>query len=99
MCLSVVFKEKTACELVRGLVGSEMFIRGRSKAVDGQEASCERYVTTSQSSGRKALKESDGEPKEKQPKLEKALTIINDLALTKLAKLSDKLKEKLGTVS
>jgi uncharacterized protein YwgA len=41
------------------------------------------------------MKESDGEPKEKKPKLEKGPAIISDVALTKLAKLSEKLKEKL----
>ena len=67
----------------------------KSKASDEQEAIRARSVTCSQSSGRKAMKEIEGEPKEKKPKLEKGPTMLNDLSLTKLSKLSQKLTEKL----
>jgi hypothetical protein len=67
----------------------------KSKAADEQESSRERAVSTSQSSSRKALKDTSIEPKEKKPKIDKAPTVLNDGSLAKLVKISDKLKEKL----
>jgi hypothetical protein len=67
----------------------------RSKASDEQEATRSRSVTCSQSSGRKAIKESTGEPKVKKQKLEKGPAMLNDPSITKLAKLTQKLTEKL----
>jgi hypothetical protein len=67
----------------------------KSKASDEQEATRSRSVTCSQSSGRKAMKESTGEPKEKKQKLQPVPAMLNDPSLTKLAKLTQKLTEKL----
>jgi hypothetical protein len=71
----------------------------KSKASDEQESNRSRSVTCSQSSGRKAMKAIEGEPKEKKPKLEKGPLVLNDASLTKLAKLSLKLTEKLAILA